>query len=311
MQINLITTLPPRAPRRAGEGPGTATAGGRCRGPGGVFWGTRWGGGGPGAIREGLGSDRNTPSEATAGTLVRAHTRAHACTYPRAPTRRHKGGSVVRCPAPRPRWVALARRGVPERQACVRAACPPGMPTRPRRRHPAPRNPRAASQHRAPAPTASAAAGRAGEMRSLALAWARGHTWAHAGARVYARGRGHTPTRARGGTRVHACARVYIYIYMQAHLHTRTCTPQSPPITLLASLGRVRPPPCLSFPIFPATTPSALGPSPPHSARSTHGSPRSSTPPSSTHPGGGGGQAIARADGSHPSGAAPIPWVQG
>lgn len=127
--------------------------------------------------------------------------------------------------------------------------------------------------------------GRCAPLRLHGRAGTRGHTRAHACTHVGAGTRRRARAEALASTLARVC--VYIYIYMQAHLHTRTCTPQSPPITLLASLGRVRPLPCLSFPIFPATTPSALGPSPPHSARSTHGSPRSSTPPSSTHPGGG------------------------
>lgn len=108
VQINLITTLPPRAPRRAGEGPGTATAGGRCWGPSGIFFG------GAGASWGHLGGDGSAASRAHAGTRV--CTQTHMCAHTRA--QRHKGGSVVgtRLPA----QVGGVGTG------CVRAACPWG-----------------------------------------------------------------------------------------------------------------------------------------------------------------------------------------
>lgn len=195
MQINLITTLPPRAPRRAGEGPGTATAGGRCRGPGGVFWDKA------GGARCHLGRFGERWQYSQRSDRRDARARAHACTrvhgYPRTPSRRHKGGSVVRCPAPGPggwRWHgAGSLKGRPVCGQPARPGCQRGLAVGTQRR--GTQGQRASTGHPPQRPRLQLEGpGRRSPLRLRA----------HACTRVYARGRGHTPTRARGGTRIHA-----------------------------------------------------------------------------------------------------------
>lgn len=219
MQINLITTLPPRAPRRAGEGPGTATAGGRCRGPGGVFWGTRWGRGGPVPSGKVWGAIAILPAKRPQGrscARTRVHTRARIHARPPGGTKAALWFGA-RLPGPGG-WHWHGAGSLKGRPVCgqpARQGCQRGLAVGTQRR--GTQGQRASTGHPPQRPRLQLEGpGRCAPLRLHGRAGTRGHTRAHACTHV---GAG-TRRRARAEALASTLARVCVYIYICRHICT-------------------------------------------------------------------------------------------
>lgn len=150
--------------------------------------------------------------------------------------------------------------------------------------------------------------GRCAPLRLHGRAGTRGHTRAHACTHVGAGTRRRARAEALASTLARVCVYIYIYAGTSAHTHVHTTVS---PHHLAGITGSCASPAVPQFPHLPSHDALSAG-TLPASLRAQHPwVPTLLHTPKQHPPRGGGGQAIARADGSHPSGAAPIPWVQG
>lgn len=220
---------------------------------------------------------------------ARTHMRAQACKYLCTPARRHKGGSVVRCPAPGPggwRWHGAGRlKGRPVCGQPARPGCQRGLAAGTQRRRAQgqrastgrpPQRPRLQLEGRGRCTPGAAGCAHActrmhthmhtyahthAHMHACTCIWRHAHTsmYAHGCMRAHAHMHTRVHTHAQAHVDMHTHAHMHTHSHMHRHTHTRahmyvhthmhtSALPQSPPVTLLLSLG----PPVPRFPHLPS-----------------------------------------------------------